>query len=371
MIGSQSPLVSTHLSVQCEFQEGGLKDFCSTKKNQEVREDCFSTKSLALGVFSIKRCRERKGGRPFPIILFECSFPSLRPATSDENMEDEAADSLSWNIALAPTGDSGSQFHTKNDPNKPLQRQNYVERKGAVDVRCSCADVVHGFLSPDSDILCTLIVLDFRFDSRKRARRIASVHIDLRFSSLDPNSPYQPEVRAISPDGNFTVAPTTQTESSTLSGNLGISATPGPAPTLSAGISIDKSITRDMTYAATVVGAKSLRGRNFGQPNSASWTLLENPATETGVPVAMRAAVLLEREDEELFQCSVTIKARADWRTTLESVFGSTPPDDPVLFDPTIESKRTHYDEMNLAEAFKQLSTVPNVTFRKGLPEQR
>ncbi|KAK4205445.1 hypothetical protein QBC40DRAFT_189771 [Triangularia verruculosa] len=283
---------------------------------------------------------------------------------------DSSGEVLFWDISLAPTGDSGSGFHTKNDPNHPLQRQNYVERKGAVDVRCSCVDVVHGFLAPDNDLFGTLIVLDFRFDSRKRARRIASVDVELRFSSIDPTGPDQPEVSRIVPDGNFTVAPTTQSEANTLSGNFGISAAATPVPNLRAGLSFDKTITREMTHAAAVIGAKSLRGRNFGQPNTASWTLLENPATKTGVPIAMRAAILLARHDEEMFQCVITIKARADWRTSLESVFGSTPPDDPVLFDPSIESKNPAYDEMNLAQAFDDLSSLPNITFRNILSEK-
>ncbi len=63
---------------------------------------------------------------------------------------------------------------TQNDPARPWQRTNYIERKGADEIRCSCVAVVHGLLAPDSNI-CTLLVLEFRFDPRKRARRISSV----------------------------------------------------------------------------------------------------------------------------------------------------------------------------------------------------
>ncbi|KAI1747318.1 hypothetical protein F4782DRAFT_543611 [Xylaria castorea] len=251
-----------------------------------------------------------------------------------------------WIIPLAPTGDHGSGFHTRNDPARPFQRTNYIERTGAVEVRCSCVDVIHGLLKPDSNVFCTLLVLEFRFDSRKQARRISSIDIELRFSSL--NGPSHPEVNAIAPCGNFNVAPTTQSESFGFSANLGLSPVPAPAPTLSASINYDQNITRDMTYAATVVGATALRGRNFGGPNSASWALLENPETKTGVPVALKAAILLNREDEEIFQCVIAIKARADWRSSLESVFGSTPLDDPVLFDPTMQPTNAAYDVVNL-----------------------
>jgi hypothetical protein len=265
-----------------------------------------------------------------------------------------------FSINLAPIGDDGSRFHTQNDPAQPLQRTNYIERKGAVEIRCSCVAIVHGLLAPDSNTFCTLLVLEFRFDPRKRARRISSVDMELRFSGLvSANS--HPEVSAIAPCGHFDVAPTTQSESSGVSANLQLGGGAAPGPTVGTGVTWDRSITRDMTYAATVTGATALRGRNFGGPNCASWTLLENPATKTGVPVAVKAAVLLRREHEEQFQCVVTVKAHADWRSSLESVLGSTPPDDPVLFDPTIEATNAAYDEMNLGQV--NLEPLSRITF--------
>ncbi|KAI0549770.1 hypothetical protein F4679DRAFT_250924 [Xylaria curta] len=251
-----------------------------------------------------------------------------------------------WIIPLTPTGDCGSGFHTQNDPERPFQRTNYIERTGAVEVRCSCVDVIHGLLKLDSNVLCTLLVLEFRFDSRKRARRISSVDIELRFSSLNGHN--HPEINAIAPCGNFDVDPTTQSESFSFSTNFELSPVPPPASTLSASINYDRNITRDMVYAAKVIGSTALRGRNFGGPNSASWALLENPETKAGVPVALKVAILLNREDEELFQCVIAIKARADWRSSLESVFGSTPPDDPVLFDPAMQPTNAAYDTNNL-----------------------
>ncbi|KAI1124133.1 hypothetical protein F5Y10DRAFT_280401 [Nemania abortiva] len=269
-----------------------------------------------------------------------------------------------WTIPLAPTGDHGSGFHTQNDPAQPFQRTNYIERTGAVEVRCSCVEVVHGFLDADGDAFCTLLVLEFRFDARKQARRICSIDIELRFDGL--SSPNHPEVYAIAPCGNLSVAPTTQSESSTLSANIGLSPGTLSVAALNAGINYDRNVTRDMTYATKVTGATALRGRNFGPPNSASWTLLENPATKTGVPVAMKAAVLLKRQDEEQFQCIAMIKAHADWRSSLESVFGSTPPDDPVLFDPAMKPTSEAYDLLNLGRV--DLGALSSITLNSVVP---
>ena len=54
-----------------------------------------------------------------------------------------------FNIQLAPSGDQGSGFHTQNDPKSPYQRERVLERPGAVDIRCSCVDIIdHCFWTP-------------------------------------------------------------------------------------------------------------------------------------------------------------------------------------------------------------------------------
>ncbi|KAL8349786.1 hypothetical protein RB598_005241 [Gaeumannomyces tritici] len=266
---------------------------------------------------------------------------------ADED-EDQRYDGGGIKIDLLPTGDAGSGFRTQNDPSKPYQRANVVERKGAVDIRCSCLDIIHGLYRPDDDAaFCTLLVLQFRFDPRKRARRIQSADVELRFAGEGPGAA-NPEVFAISPHGRFSFSHTTQTETVMQGAELALSADVAGAAGASGGLSWSRSVTRDMTYATTVTGSIDLRGRNFGKSNCASWTLLENEATKTGVPASMTAAVLLKRDSEEPFRCDFAIKARADWRSSVELLFGSTPPDDPVLFDPTLESTSTKYDELSL-----------------------
>lgn len=49
----------------------------------------------------------------------------------------------------------------------------------------------------------------------------------------------------------------------------------------------DKVVERDVTNAGTVRGAIETLGRNWGKPNTASWTLLENSTDKTGAPVSL------------------------------------------------------------------------------------
>ena len=276
----------------------------------------------------------------------------------------------SFDICLSRTGDEGSHFRTQNDPHNPWQRANYIERKSAVDIRCSCLDVVHGDFSPSSDFFATLIVLQFRFDPRKRARRFQSVNIELEFKGMQLGET-GPEVSAIWPNGRISLMPTTQHEDKTRNLNLQLGGA-GPVGGLTATGTVgwEKSISRNMSDQTTVTGSIDLRGRNYGPSNCVSWTLLENETTQTGVPEEIRAAVLLKRTDECPFQSVVKIDAKVDIMSALGRVFGGkgrVPKDDPVLFNPGLPSTENlgRYNEKDLGNF--ELESVCDVTFKTFL----
>lgn len=286
---------------------------------------------------------------------------------SDESTEGPFITDLpSFDIDLSPTGDAESSFRTQNDPAAPLQRSNYIERKGAVDIRCSCLDVIHGLFSAEKEEFATLIVLQFRFDARKRARRFESVEISLEFGGMKPGEG-GPEVFAIAPVGRMSLVPTTQHEEVKRNASLQLGgAAPVGGITATGTVGWERSVSRETSDQTTVTGSIDLKGRNWGKSNCASWTLLENKSTKTGVPTSMHTAVLLKRKDENPFQCVVKIDASVDFRSKLERVFGGKgrePKDDPVLFDPELEPTNNlqKYDIEELG-AF-DLESVCDVTF--------
>ncbi|KAL9943973.1 hypothetical protein D7B24_006183 [Verticillium nonalfalfae] len=274
-----------------------------------------------------------------------------------------------FDIDLFGGGDEQSGFHTKNDPSAPFQRTNVTNRKGAIDIKCNLVDVVHGKFDPDGDEYATLIVLLFRFDPRKRARRVAEAQISLVFDGLTEDDP-RPVVEAISFDGRYSVAPTTQSESVTrgAEGTLGLSAIQGAE--LSGGLKVEKTVTRDMEHFTTVIGSVDLIGYNYGEPNCATWSLIENEARETGVPAAVRAGILLRRTEEEArFKATIKIEVKADFKTSMERFFGGKPKDDPVLFDPAKKptNKLMVYDTEDLgALDLEKVSDVTFLTVRDG-----
>jgi hypothetical protein len=273
---------------------------------------------------------------------------------------DESA--IGFEIEMGPSdeGDEQSTYRTQNDSSRPHQRMNVVERKGSVEIRCTAVDVVHGSLEPGGDP-ATLLVYDFRFDPRKRARRIVEAHMSFTYVSADSAVATDPVVLKIAPKGRMTLVHTTQKET-TIHGGKANAGGGALGVTLGGSVKWEKSVSHETNDATIVVGSIDLVGRNFGASNGASWTLLENKSVETGVPAFVRTAVLLRRADDDTeFHATFKIRAYADLWSSLEKVFGRTPKDDPLLYDPSLPptNKLRKYDVDNLGNIdLSHLSTV-------------
>ncbi|OIW28298.1 hypothetical protein CONLIGDRAFT_371755 [Coniochaeta ligniaria NRRL 30616] len=265
-----------------------------------------------------------------------------------------------FDLDLEEGGDDGSGFRFQNDPARPQQRSNITERKGAIDVRCVGKDVIHGYLK-SGDEPATLIVYEFQFDPRKPGRRIISGDANFLFSPRNGGGS-EPEVLKIAPKGRMTLVQTRQTESITngAEGKLGAAQF---GAELGGTVKWEKTVSRETTDATTIVGTIDTKGRNYGAPNAVSWTLMENKSTKTGVPAFFRTAVLLKREDDSEFESSFDIKVSADMASRFASLFGKTPIDDPIIYDPSMPptNKLRKYDTDNLGEI--DLQELNLVTF--------
>ncbi|KAK9783757.1 putative Peptidase S8/S53 domain-containing protein [Seiridium cardinale] len=246
-------------------------------------------------------------------------------------MADDEFKDYGFELGLCETGDEGSSFRTQNDPSDLFQRNNITERKGTIDIRCVAKDVIHGHMK-DGAGFATLLVYEFQFDPRKRARRISSINMEFLYSSVGSK---QPEVIGIAPKGRMVMAPTTETETFTKGGEASAGGNIFGAD-IGCGWKWEKAINREISDATRIIGSIDLKNRNHGNPNAASWTVLENESAKTGVPAHLLTAILLNRHDEEEFQCTFKIKSTVDLTSKLTRLFGSTPADDPVLYDPKV-----------------------------------
>ncbi|KAK0654992.1 hypothetical protein B0T16DRAFT_395996 [Cercophora newfieldiana] len=281
----------------------------------------------------------------------------------DSSDEDDELDEASTVVGLNPTGDHGSNYHMLNDPTKPFQRETAVERRGVIEIQCKAREIVHGKLSssldPDDvdteEANATLLVYDIHMNARKASQRIVSATVEFEFRSSDAGAP-DPKVHKIGPFGRLGVLPTEQAETKTVGGELSLSG--GPEMVASVGVTgtVEKSVSRTTTDEARVTG--SVWHDDYGRPVLARWMLQENRSAKSGVPSFLRCAILLARAENNLFEARITIKADTDWKSSLKTsavrMFGGTPRDDPVLFDPsrkpTNKLRKAGYDTENLGE---------------------
>ncbi|KAL7914909.1 hypothetical protein GGI35DRAFT_435558 [Trichoderma velutinum] len=280
----------------------------------------------------------------------------------DSDLED-----TSVSIGLNKTGERGSGYHTRNDPSAPYQRQTVTERRGIIEVRCKSRDVIHGVLSEETGESATLLVYDFYLDTTRRSRRIVSASLEFEFGSAVPGVP-APQVHAIAPAGRVTLLPSTQEESVTHGAevNAGVGEFGANA---GGSLKWEKTVSRTTNDDARVTG--HIFSDDYGKGVGASWVLHENPTIKSGTPSFLRCAILLNRGfDENKFQCKVRIKAEADWKSELGRLFGSTPPDDPVLFDPEMPptNKLRKYDTENLGSI--DLDEFTDIIFDKALKKK-
>lgn len=279
----------------------------------------------------------------------------------DQLLSSEDEDLSVFNISLYPAGDSSS-FHTRNDPDAPFQRDNIIERKGKVDVRCEHKDIVHGYYSGSGDP-CTLLVFEFQFSPSGIARRIKQANIVIQFSAMERGG-RDPLVEAMYPKGTFRVHPTTQHETLARGGRIKMGG--GFAGIhISGELRAEKAIDRDTMDATMVRGSVDLRGRTWGHKNSVSWTLWENASAKTGVVTTMQAAVRLKRRDMKHFKAKITIKVEADLKTTMGSILKTNPRDDDVWYNPDSKPQSTDrlykYDVDNLD--LISLESLSHVTY--------
>lgn len=251
-------------------------------------------------------------------------------------------------------------FHIRNNPRDPYQRSEVIQRSGhGVDIRCILVDAIHGAMSEDSDFWATLLVLQFRFDPQKRSRRVSEATIELLFDVTDTNNEL-PEVEAVSFDGNYSFLPSKQYETVTTGADGHIGASYGVE--LNASLKWEKTVAREISDATTISGGKLVID-NLPPNRRAKWTLLENKTSNTGVPASIQVAVRIKRRDEAVFTCIPKLECKADKWTSLQSFFGRTPEDDPVLLKPDMKAtnKLKRYDTEELGSI--DLQELSDVTF--------
>lgn len=283
---------------------------------------------------------------------------------AEETIHEGMREAATFSLDLFPTGDDASGYRTSNDPSEPYQRRTITNREGVMVAKCILSQVVHGRLGPlegfdeDEDAPATLIVLDFTFDSLKKAGRIEAAEVTFHFTEGSGSEDGDPAVVRIQPAGSMKLVETSQSVDTKTSGGFNIGAPPLAGFEAGAQLNWEQSKTKVAHDAIRLVGTTRQEGRDFGDDNAASWHLFENTTQKTGVPTAVRASILLKREHDRPFQCIFKMKLKLDFKSSLENAFntvmGQRVIDDPVLFDP---AKKPTKRQLELFDVGKLAST--------------
>lgn len=264
----------------------------------------------------------------------ENNYDSQNGDNVDSPVDSDASSDLEQTsiiIGLNKAGEKGSGYHTRNDPSAPLQRATVTERRGLIQVRLKSREIVHGRLSTDGEN-ATLLIYDFTLDTTKRSRRIRSATLKFEFKSSVTGVP-TPEVHAIAPAGRTTLMHSTQEEILTRGAELNV----GASQIMHIGGTMrwEKTVSSIDSDNARVTGY--IFSDNYGKGVGATWNLYENTSKKSGTPTFLRCAILLNRRyDQDKFECSIKVKAEADWKSEMGHFLGPTVYDDPLLFDPTL-----------------------------------
>ncbi|OOF96464.1 hypothetical protein ASPCADRAFT_4508 [Aspergillus carbonarius ITEM 5010] len=282
---------------------------------------------------------------------YACDAPSNLIDRDDDNETDDeervaSLENASFGIYLGPVG-SPSAFNLRNDPRCPEQRQIITAYFGSVYYQGDAVEVIHGHLSPESNSFATLLVYEFRFTGVRPKSRIKWASVSFKFYNSESKSP-EPKVLKISPDNVDMLQPVGQESESSTTVNA--QATAGYM-----GVSLGASYEQSDLVRSTADKYTAVRGfmppTHFSHTGSVIWTVEENQASQAGVPVRLRTALLLQRYTEDRFEAKVKVKVQAGGLNLFEKLVGVNDENDPVLYNPRApptNKLRSAYDRHHL-----------------------
>jgi hypothetical protein len=233
----------------------------------------------------------------------------------------------------------------------------------------------------------SLIVFRWAIQQRASGRRFKSATLRAVFRTTRKKSGgggidayYDPHVKALAPNGTYSMLATPVTVTNTRRVEGGVDA----------GMEFLKGtakVTYELSQSVEARDQIVINGfeRNeydynnaseLGDPdrcNVAEWQLFENTAVKSGLPTFFRTAVLLERRpwDTAHFTCTFTIRPKIDDLTDafigVKRFIGLVPRDDPIIFNPQQEEWGSLSKHKNKLDEVALLDLCKFVMFKSGL----
>jgi hypothetical protein len=267
-----------------------------------------------------------------------------------------------WDICMPLVGDAGHDagFRMKNLPGETerIYATGFDRKATETAILGRIYHVVHGFTREGKNPPATLIVFEWLLRPGPLPQRFREVNIEVIFAArgLRPGmlpgedlTGFDPAVVKVGPSVPLQDSPITYTVDRTSGRSLGFSLGFGGYVALEPKVSSEttKSGIQRIDYRIQA-GYPFLANKSSGPPNGVQWTFQENSMQESGLPRAIRTAVLVQRYNNDFGAFEATIKTTShvsfmqNAKETLKRSVGKIPVDDPVVFDPKPRAEIPH-----------------------------
>ncbi|KAI8960597.1 hypothetical protein F5Y11DRAFT_349321 [Daldinia sp. FL1419] len=260
---------------------------------------------------------------------------------SDREQASGTEDPTYFELGLQIEGQSGG-FHVRNTPGQKQRKEvstfsSGSRKRPAFRVSCTAKTIIHGTLDDVHNKPATLLIYDFSFFSYRSTRiKEANIHLEFKPKKGVQNNSW-PTVRKVAPFAKHVMMQTSQTETHKLFADGSVGG--GVALNVEGKLGFEKSIEKTTAHAAEITG--DMPFDDWGNHFEAHWSLKENDSQNSGIVALFRTCILLERNDDEEFECIPQIEAKPSFKAWIGSLISSRTPDDPIVFDPSYEPYNT------------------------------
>ena len=274
-------------------------------------------------------------------------------------------------VILAEEGDTSSAMRSRNLEGEDFRQVLINQGSHGHDfiTRAEIVAVASGFLT-EKGPPATIVIFRFNFVNTEKEvkRRFVSAKIKVEFSDVRSRGNMDPEVFAISPDGEVHLDKQTLSKDVDRGIHAGLAAIKG----VDIGFEWKVSETKEKEYWVKQMGIKFNSRTTFtGADNTAIWQLVEHASKKQGIPSFFQTAVLLQRRGDDKVVMKITIESEIDTQSAFKKAvkkrfFGGvvTEPVDPV----NISSKMFKIGDLDDADelkanspALKSMATLINM----------
>ncbi|CAK7242105.1 MAG: hypothetical protein STHCBS139747_003582 [Sporothrix thermara] len=261
----------------------------------------------------------------------------------------DGEEDLDFSVDIVAQGDNNG-FHVANLPGEDFRQvlAQTTSQKSPLNMRIKIVEVHHGtMIYEEQECPATLVVFEFRFQSRLQGHRYEAVNIKLEFLDKAGNSRRDPVVVALAPDRMHWLNKTTYDQHTTLSTSAGLSGGSSGLASADAKVSWEMEQTRPVKFKSTLTGNPSRsEGKTGDGENAVTWTMEENKDEADGVPSFLQTAVLLRRFNNSPFVGRLSMSSTVDLKSAGSRIRSATSDKDkiidPVAFDPTRSQVRNN-----------------------------